>query len=601
MPTGVGALVALAIVFAAVGPGSALAAGPRTITTIAGSPTGLYGFGGDGGPASAAFLDTPTAVAVDAQGAVFVSDRDNHRIRRIGPEGTITTIAGSGVTGYLGDGGPATSARLSPIGVMVDGKGNVYISDCEHDVVRKVVPAGTITTIAGTGISGFSGDGGPATAAKLNCPASLALDSEENLYIADSGNRYVRKVSAGAITTVAGNGFSSPSGDGGPATSASFTPIAIALDSEDDLYIADGWAGNVRKVTNGIITTFAGNGSIFTSGDGGPATAAGLQYPAGVAADKDGNVFIMTNCRLREVDTGGTIRTIAGTEFCGLSGDGCAATSAQFLLGNNGVMNPLVVDGEGNLLFADYSANNVRKVLTTEPPASCSAGPEEPKATPKTAPKTVPKARNPPLVRILSGPAAETAEQRAIFTFKGVTGGAYECSIDNGAWAACRSGQDFGPLAPGDHLFRVRETLDGLTGPVASYRWTIAMPRACVLRVARARVFAYTRKQKIRLVIRYTAYHPADVTVSYGLSGSKGKLALGSASSHFDLAGVFRLPETLSGKEAGKVRAAQLITVRFKVSGAPQSCGRYYTKQLTIPQTISGQTVWFQSDSVFAR
>jgi hypothetical protein len=256
----------------------------------------------------------------------------------------------------------------------------------------------------------------------------------------------------------------------------------------------------------------------------------------------------------------------------------------------------VAADGEGNLFFADYGNNNVREILTSEPPASCTAAPVTP---PATAPKTAPKAKAPPVVRILSGPAPETAEQKATFTFKGVAGGAYECSIDDGSWTSCRSGQAFGPLVPGDHLFRVRQTLDGLTGPAASYRWTIDLPRACVLRVARARVFAYTKKHKVRLVIRYTSYHPADVTVSYRLTGTKGKLALGSASAHFNVAGVFRLPESLDSGEAGKVRAAQLVTVRFEIAGAPQSCGRYYTKQLTIPRRISGQTVWFQSDSIF--
>jgi hypothetical protein len=256
----------------------------------------------------------------------------------------------------------------------------------------------------------------------------------------------------------------------------------------------------------------------------------------------------------------------------------------------------VAADGDGNLFFADYGNNNVREILTTEPPASCTATPATP---PGTAPKTVPKVKTPPVVRILSGPSPETAEQRATFTFRGVAGGTYECSIDAGSWTPCRSGQAFGPLAPGDHLFQVRETLDGLTGPAASYRWTIALPRACVLRVARARVFAYTKKNKVRLVIHYTAYHPADVTVSYRLAGAKGKLALGSASTHFDVAGVFRLPETLSSGDTGKVRAAQLVTVRFAIAGTPESCGRYYTKQLTIPQKISGQTVWFQSDSIF--
>jgi sugar lactone lactonase YvrE len=582
------------------GPTSALASA-RTITTVAGSATGLHGFSGDGGPASAALLKNPAGIAVGPQGDVFVADYGNARVRKIDPGGTITTIAGSGVTGYLGDGGPATSARLAPAALAVSEKGDVYVSDCDHHVVRVVDPGGEITTAAGTGSIGFSGDNGAATAAKLNCPLGLALDSKENLYIADRGNKRVRMVTpGGTITTFAGNGNIGPaSGDGGPATSATFFPQALAFGADDSLYIADAFENNVRKVDpGGTITTFAGTGQGLNSGDGGPASSAALRYPAGVTLDGDGNVFIMTQCRVREVVPAGTITTIAGTESCAISGDGCAATSAQFIGANSGVSIPVAADEQGNLFFADYSANNVREILTTEPPPSCAAAAITP---PPPTPKTAPKAKTPPLVRILSGPAAETAEQRATFTFRGVAGGTYQCSIDAGPWTACRSGEVFGPLVPGDHLFQVRETLDGLTGPAASYRWTIALPRACVLRVARARVFAYTKKRKVRLVIRYTSYHPADVTVSYSLTGTKGKLALGKASAHFDVAGVFRLPETLDGAEAGKVAAAQLMTVHFAIAGAPGSCRRYYTKRLTIPQRISGQTVWFQSDSTFAR
>lgn len=206
----------------------------------------------------------------------------------------------------------------------------------------------------------------------------------------------------------------------------------------------------------------------------------------------------------------------------------------------------------------------------------------------------------PPTVSILSGPAKETASQKAVFTFKGVAGGTYECSIDNGPWATCTSGQTFGPLRPGDHRFQVREILDGVTGPVASYRWTIDLPRACVLRVARARVYAATAKHKVRLVIHYTSYRPAKVSVSYDLIGARGTTTLGSTSAKFKVAGVYRDPESLSGGETSRVRAAQLFKVRFKIPKTPRNCGRYYTKRLTIPKKFSGRTVWFQSDSTFA-
>jgi hypothetical protein len=203
-------------------------------------------------------------------------------------------------------------------------------------------------------------------------------------------------------------------------------------------------------------------------------------------------------------------------------------------------------------------------------------------------------------VTITRGPAHETASTAAVFTFAGAPGGRYECSLDGGPWKPCASGRDFGPAQPGDHLFQVREILGGTTGPIASYRWTVDLPRACVLRVARARVFVYAKKDKARLVIHYTTYRPATVTVAYSLTGSKGALKLGSATGRFRKAGVFRLPERLTTAEIAKVRAAKSFAVHFHIARTPSSCGRFYTKRLTLPRKISGQTAWFQSDSGFA-
>lgn len=212
----------------------------------------------------------------------------------------------------------------------------------------------------------------------------------------------------------------------------------------------------------------------------------------------------------------------------------------------------------------------------------------------EVSPKVVP-----PTVTIVGHPPQETPESTASFSFSGAPGGAYECLIDAGAWRPCVSGEAFGPLEPGDHRFQVRETLAGLTGPAASYSWTIDLPRACVLKVARARVFAFTRQSKARLVIRYKAYKAAQVTVSYRLKGSKGGLALGSASSRFRTAGIFRLAERLDRPDVAKLRATSSMTVHFSIPEAPARCSRYYTKRLTIPKKIFGQTVWFQSDSIF--
>lgn len=205
-----------------------------------------------------------------------------------------------------------------------------------------------------------------------------------------------------------------------------------------------------------------------------------------------------------------------------------------------------------------------------------------------------------PAVQITKGPSHETSQPAAVFDFTGTPGGTFECKLDGGKWKPCKSGEDFGPVQPGDHLFQVREVLGGVTSAPASYRWTVDLPRKCVLRVARARVFVFTKKSKTRLVIHYTSYKPARVTVSYALQGSKGGLSLGSAVAKFKKAGVFRLPVNLSKPEIAKVRAAKSFKVRFKIPKTPSLCGRFYTKRLTIPRKVSGQTVWFQSDSAFA-
>jgi sugar lactone lactonase YvrE len=299
------------------------------ITTVAGN--GSYGFNGDGGPATAASLFAPAGVALDGSGNLYIADTGNHRIRRVdATTGTITTVAGDGSSGFSGDGGPATSASLSQFyGVALDGSGNVYIADVANDRIRQVdVVTGTITTVAGDGSRGFSGDGGRATAASLNAPTGVTVDSSGNLYIADSRNYRVRRVdvAAGIITTVAGNGIYGFSGDGGPATAASLSfPWGVALDGSGNLHIADTNNNRIRRVdASGIITTVAGDGIYGFSGDGGPATAASLRSPTGVALDGSGNLYIAdtNNNRIRRVDASGIITTVAGDGIYGFSGDG---------------------------------------------------------------------------------------------------------------------------------------------------------------------------------------------------------------------------------------------------------------------------------------
>jgi uncharacterized protein (TIGR03437 family) len=284
------------------------------ITTVAGN--GTAGYSGDGGPATSAALRLPNGVAVDSSGNLYIADTSNSRIRKVtASTGVITTVAGNGTGGYSGDGGSATSAELfAPSGVAVDNSGNLYIADFVNMDIRKVSASGIITTVAGGGCAASvtpncgAGDGGPATSAELTGPMGVAVDSSGNLYIADFGNSRIRKVTAGTgiITTVAGSAFVGSHGDGGPATSAElFLPSGVAVDSSDNLYIADTSNCRIRKVTasTGVITTVAGNGSEIYSGDGGPATSAALFLPTGVAVDSDGNLYIADthNQRIRKV------------------------------------------------------------------------------------------------------------------------------------------------------------------------------------------------------------------------------------------------------------------------------------------------------------
>jgi trimeric autotransporter adhesin len=331
------------------------------ISTVAGN--GTSGYSGDNGPSTAARLNSPYDVAVDSSGNLYIADTNNYRIRKVTTDGTINTVAGNGSMGYNGDGQPATAATLwSPYGMAIDSTGNLYIAENSNNRIRKVT-AGMIATVAGNGLTGFSGDGGPATAARVSNPTGVAHDSAGNLYI--TGNYYhrIRKVTAdGIITAVAGTGTKGYGGDGGPATSAQLNnPYSIAIDSAGSLYIADYGNYRVRKVTAGVITTVAGNGSMGYSGDGGPATAAQLAGPEGMAVDSAGNLYIADydDCRIRKVTAAGMISTVAGNGSCGYSGDGGRAMAAM-------LYSPaaVAVDSAGNLYIADSANNRIRKVTT---------------------------------------------------------------------------------------------------------------------------------------------------------------------------------------------------------------------------------------------
>jgi sugar lactone lactonase YvrE len=325
-----------------------------TITTVAGN--GTQGFSGDGGPATSAQLNYPVAVAVDRSGNLFIADRQNNRIRMVSSNGVITTVTGS-APGYSGDGGPAASAQISdPRGVGVDTAGNVFIADSGNNRIRMMNAAGIITTIAG-GTPGFGGDGGPATSAQLGLPVDVAIDGAGNIFIADRGNYRIRQInSSGIITSVAGK-----TDDGGPASSAQLNyPNVVAADSVGNLFIADTDSQRVRKVTTtGMITTAAGNGTVGFSGDGGPASLAQLNYPAGVTADTNGNVFIADtrNNRIRKVTPRGMITTIAGNGKPGFGGDGGSASAAQL-----NAPSAVAVDQAGNIFLSDTSNQRIRKI-----------------------------------------------------------------------------------------------------------------------------------------------------------------------------------------------------------------------------------------------
>jgi uncharacterized protein (TIGR03437 family) len=340
------------------------------VSTVAGS--GFYKFSGDGGAAIGASLNGPQGLAADSAGRFYLADLRNHRVRRVNAAGVIATVAGNGTQGYSGDNGPAAAAALnSPAAVALDAIGNIYVADTGNNRVRKIDANGTITALAGAGVAGYSGDGGPANIATLNRPGGVAADTAGNVYISDTGNHAIRKVSAaGVISTLAGNGVPGSSGDNGPAAVALLnSPGGLAVDSAGNLYVADTANHRVRRITSGgTISTVAGNGTAGDTGDGGAATAASLNTPGAVALDSNGALLIADtfNHRVRRV-AGGVISALAGSGTAGFAGDGGPATAAA-------LNQPLgvAVDSLGNILIADTLNDRVREVFATTPSFSVS-------------------------------------------------------------------------------------------------------------------------------------------------------------------------------------------------------------------------------------
>jgi uncharacterized protein (TIGR03437 family) len=341
--------------------GSTPSTAQRIITTAAGRDWVMTGIGQN---ALNAPLGTLNQVATDSAGNVYFGDEDNQLVLRVDAVTNIITVfAGNGLSGFTGDGSAATSASLAaPTAIVFDNAGNAYIADGANNRIRKVTPDGNITTIAGTGAAGYSGDGGPAVKAVLNEPIALAVDAAGNLYFCDNANNRVRKIDTrGLISTVAGNGRAAETGDGGSAMLASISgPDGIAVDPSGTVYIAD-FAGNrVRSVTpDGVIHTLAGTGGHGFTGDGGPATAATIEGPVGLAVDSKGNVLISdtNNCRIRVVDAKGTIQTLVGDDTCQPAGPTAVPQATATLFFPQGI----AFDPKGNLLITD-AGGHVKKL-----------------------------------------------------------------------------------------------------------------------------------------------------------------------------------------------------------------------------------------------
>jgi uncharacterized protein (TIGR03437 family) len=360
-PTGLAVDAAGDIYFAegSIGTGSGLSPGDFRIwevnsagLLVAAAGIGLESYSGDGGPAAIAQLNAPSGVALDSGGNLFVADTLNHRVRKISAAGVITTVAGTGVAGYSGDGGPATSGMLdSPMGVAVDSNGTLYIADTGNNRIRIVVGGGVIYTLAGNGNAAFFGDGGPGGVASVHAPQAVAVDGSGNTLVADTGNQRIRRISPdGTIRTVAGSGTRGFSGDGGQAASAELNlPAGVAVDGAGNIYVADTGNNRLRAISPlGNIFTVAGNGtdSVFSA-------------PQGVAVDAAGDLFIADTGHnlIREIPSGGQLTTIAGTGNCCYSGDGGTPTAAALNLPQG-----LAVDSSGDIFFADSGNNAVRAI-----------------------------------------------------------------------------------------------------------------------------------------------------------------------------------------------------------------------------------------------
>lgn len=432
---GSGGLLGDALV-AAQAQGSLAVLSPGTINTVAGDTQWV--FDGDGLPATQANIFFPEGVAVDAKGNLYLSDTSNDRIRRVdATTGLISTVVGNGSPGYTGDGGFATSAEINqPSGMVLDGAGNLYFADTGNSVIRRLdAVTGILTTVAGTGTQGFSGDGGPATSAQLSLPEGISFDSAGNLYIADTANNVVREVNAstGVIVTIAGTGVAGYSGDGSAATSAKLnSPWSTLTTPSGALLIADSANNRIRQVQSGTISTYAGNGMGAYNGDGGAANQAELNGPFGLAQDPAGNIYIgdAGNDVIREVTAStGIINTIVGTGNTAFTGDGAPANQA-------GLYGPYatVIDQSGNLFIADAFHNRIREVSATA-------------VLLQYPPMKVGKISSPQLVMLANNGNADLHPQAPVFSQSALDATTTTCAtgVALTSDATCNLGVEFAP------------------------------------------------------------------------------------------------------------------------------------------------------------
>jgi len=442
----------------------------QTISTVAGV-VGSAGYLGDYGQATAAKFNNPRAVATDNSGNLYIADMRNHVIRMVNSTGIVSTVAGNGTSGTSTTNGPAISAPLNqPTGMAIDNEDNIYIADYNASTIKKVSSQGIMTTFVGNGTEGFSGDGGQAAVAKLYRPVAIAIDNTGNLYISDASNKVIRKVTkSGVISTFAGTpGRAGYSGDGGPATAAKLTQLSgIAVDNAGNLYIADPSCSVIRKVTpQGIISTYAGNGNPGYSGDGGPAIKAEFQIgsPQGVAVDNAGNVYALDyqNHVVRKISTSGIITTIAGTGASDYTGDGGPVISA-FIWYPIGI----AADNAGNIYITDSYNNTIRKIV------SCVAVP--------------------PTFNVQPGNKDICENGKADFSISANNAGAYQWQVNTGSggWNNVTDGGANYSGATTNTL-----SVKGAGGAMNSYQYRCMATNACSNSYSAPAVLAVTTSQK---------------------------------------------------------------------------------------------------------